>query len=227
MNSTTPTTPTGAPPSNFRAFTLLALTIASLAYQSIAKDFSDAGLPGAAKYIVLVGGICAAIGLAYSEAIRRNNGPIPPGTTTTTVSTTKTPPTAARVAVALLGIMLGLPAGALVVGSVAAVTATEGCNASVPPVTPAEVISIEGDACLIDELADPLLPSGTATVIATFIQNACSKDIPQTLTTFVAQLIEELSSTPTVADGSVGAAPISTLDRIRDHFGVPRVKVTK
>ena len=216
---------TPPPPSNFRAFTLLALTITALAYRSIAKDFADAGLANAAKYVVLIGGICSAIALAYTEAIKgrgtTGGGGQVPGSSTTG----KTPPTAARVAVALLGIMLGLPAGAFVVGTIAATT--EACSTTaLPPVTPAEVISVEGDVCLVDELADPLLPNGTATVIATFIQNACSKDIPQALTTFVAQLIAQLSSTPAVADGSVGAA-LSKLDRIRDHFGVPRIKVSK
>ena len=103
-----------------------------------------------------------------------------------------------------------------------------GCGA-----TPAQVntvttqaLSMEGLICFVDELADPLLPTGDVQTMAVFVQNACSKDIPQALTTFVAQLIAQLSSTPAVADGSVGAA-LSKLDRIRDHFGVPRIKVSK
>jgi hypothetical protein len=54
---------------NTKSYLLLVLTIASLAYSPIAQNFTTAGLPGIAKYVVLVGGIAGALGLAYSQAI--------------------------------------------------------------------------------------------------------------------------------------------------------------
>jgi hypothetical protein len=78
---------------NSKAYTLLAITIVSLAYNTIASDFVTAGFQAVAKYVILVGGVCTAFGLAYAEAIK-NAGT--PGSTTTTSTTTiaTVPPTA-------------------------------------------------------------------------------------------------------------------------------------
>jgi hypothetical protein len=76
--------------SNAKAYILLSLAIISLAYNTIATDFVDAGFQAIAKYVVLVGGICTAIALAYAEAIKSGGG----GTTTVppTASIRKVPP---------------------------------------------------------------------------------------------------------------------------------------
>lgn len=78
-----------------------------------------------------------------------------------------------------------------------------------------QALTVEGQVCLIDELADPLLPNGTALIIAAFVQNLCQKSIPQGLTALVAQIIDGIvgGSGPSVGDTSL-------LARLRLHIPV-------
>lgn len=87
-----------------------------------------------------------------------------------------------------------------------------GCGA-----TPAQVntvttqaLSVEGLICFVDELADPLLPTGDPQTIAVFVQGACAKDIPQSLTSLVATLITGLMApSPDAGAATVDAGALA------------------
>ena len=79
-----------------------------------------------------------------------------------------------------------------------------------------QALSMEGLICFVDELADPLLPTGDAQTMAVFVQNACSKDIPQALTSLVAQLITGLMAPS--ADAGAATVDAGALAHFRAHY---------
>jgi hypothetical protein len=130
----------------------------------------------------------------------------------TAVTAPPTPPAAARLSSRSF---LGLVFTAIAMAYLAVLVA---CGANPPSVNTVttEALTVEGTVCFVDELADPLLPVGTVQVIASWIQNACQKSIPQTLTTLVAQLITGIMGPSPDAgpDGGTSAARPNALRAI-------------
>jgi hypothetical protein len=82
-----------------------------------------------------------------------------------------------------------------------------------PQTVTTDALSAEGFVCFVDELGDPLLPTGPAQTIASFIQNACQASIPQALTKLVATLVEAFENTP--IPGEADAGPNVGISRLR------------
>jgi hypothetical protein len=97
---------------------------------------------------------------------------------------------------ATIGVLL-----ALVVPSVA------GCpGGPVAPNTVQTALTVEGYVCVLDQLADGLLPSGPALVVATAVQTACAANIPQGLTGDIVTIIDAFSAAGDA--GSVDAGSV-------------------
>jgi hypothetical protein len=236
-------TTTNSSPTNVKAWILLTLTVSSLAYQTIAQDFVQAGLATVAKYVVLIGGVVTAIALAYTEAIGGKSGG--GGTTSTTTTSPSSGDPAGNLPIVNKRLTLaaawtvGGPyrrnvnppkaeqphlgwVRSLVIATIIAAGTLVGAASCKEPVSPNVVqtaLTVEGYVCVLTQLASGLLPSGAPLTIAAAIQNTCQADIPQSLTGEIVSIIDAFSG-PAAADAGASdasapaGAPKSTLPDI-------------